>query len=300
MATSTQEVVSDGTLVLLDLSINYLDRSEITVFYDNLPAGALTWSWVGVSEKRIAFSPAIANGVTVLVKRTTDISKLRHEFSLGAAFAATTLDEDLNQVLHIAQEAAETTLSGSFNNDIRLNGNKIVGLAPGTAPTDGVNVSQLTDTYNAVVAATASSAASAAASAGSATASEAAALASAVAAAANAANAAASYDNFDDRYLGPKATNPPLDNDGNALLSGALYFNTTVGEMRVYTGTVWNALGSGGAVGGGTDKAFYENDTTITTSYTITAGKNAVTAGPVTIANGAVVTIPTGSVWTIV
>jgi hypothetical protein len=49
------------------------------------------------------------------------------------------------------------------------------------------------------------------------------------------------YDNFDDRYLGPKSSNPTLDNDGNALLTGALYFNTVFNEMRVYTGSVWVA-----------------------------------------------------------
>lgn len=47
------------------------------------------------------------------------------------------------------------------------------------------------------------------------------------------------YDNFDDRYLGPKATAPTLDNDGNALIAGALYFNTTEPAMKVYTGSVW-------------------------------------------------------------
>lgn len=56
----------------------------------------------------------------------------------------------------------------------------------------------------------------------------------------------------------------------------------------------------GGATGGGTDKAFYENDLTITTSYTITTNKNAGTFGPVTINSGATVTVPSGSVWTIV
>ena len=59
------------------------------------------------------------------------------------------------------------------------------------------------------------------------------------AAAASAASAAASYDSFDDRYLGAKASDPTLDNDGNALITGALYFNTTAGEMRVYSGSAW-------------------------------------------------------------
>jgi len=49
------------------------------------------------------------------------------------------------------------------------------------------------------------------------------------------------YDNFDDRYLGDKASDPTLDNDGEALLTGALYFNTTSNIMKVYTGSAWSA-----------------------------------------------------------
>lgn len=109
MAQSTQRVVSDGTLVLLDLSINYLDRSEITVYFDEVLTTA--WAWVGGTAKQITFSHAVPNGVEVLVKRTTDISKLRHEFSKGAAFTAEVLDEGLTQVLHIAQEAYEDNLA---------------------------------------------------------------------------------------------------------------------------------------------------------------------------------------------
>jgi len=51
--------------------------------------------------------------------------------------------------------------------------------------------------------------------------------------------AAASYDAFDDRYLGQKASDPSVDNDGDALLTGALYFNTTDDKMKVYTGSAW-------------------------------------------------------------
>jgi hypothetical protein len=52
-------------------------------------------------------------------------------------------------------------------------------------------------------------------------------------------NAEASFDSFDDRYLGAKTTNPTLDNDGDALITGALYFNSVAGEMRVWSGSVW-------------------------------------------------------------
>lgn len=58
--------------------------------------------------------------------------------------------------------------------------------------------------------------------------------------------------------------------------------------------------GVGGATGGGTDKVFYEDDQSVTSDYTITAGKNAITAGPLTINTGRTVEIPTGTVWTIV
>jgi len=62
---------------------------------------------------------------------------------------------------------------------------------------------------------------------------------SATAAASSATAAAASYDAFDDRYLGNKTSDPTVDNDGNALLTGALYFKTTDNILRVYTGSAW-------------------------------------------------------------
>lgn len=51
--------------------------------------------------------------------------------------------------------------------------------------------------------------------------------------------AAASADNFDDTYLGPKSADPSVDNDGDPLTAGDLYFNTTNNVMRVYSGTAW-------------------------------------------------------------
>jgi len=56
----------------------------------------------------------------------------------------------------------------------------------------------------------------------------------------------------------------------------------------------------GGATGGGTNQIFYENDLTVTTDYTITTSKNAGSFGPITIATGVTVTVPSGSTWSIV
>jgi len=67
---------------------------------------------------------------------------------------------------------------------------------------------------------------------------------SATAAAASAAAAAASYDSFDDRYLGSKASAPSVDNDGNALVTGALYWNSTSNIMFVWSGSAWGSISS--------------------------------------------------------
>ena len=228
---------------------------------------------------------------------------------------------------------------------------------------------------------------------------------SATSAASSAASALAAFDSFDDRYLGAKASDPSVDNDGDPLTAGDLYWNTTLSVMKVYTGTVWviayvpgdaanisftpystiassnvqgaiqeltdeklnltggtltgdvtlgnqsdlrfgeatangtnwvgfqapanittnvtwtlpatdasvsgyalksNGAGTlswglaGGALGGGTDQVFYENDVVVTQNYTIGTNKNALTAGPVTINSGVTVVVPSGSAWSIV
>ncbi len=90
-------------------------------------------------------------------------------------------------------------------------------------------------------------------------------------AAASATAAAASYDSFDDRYLGAKAVEPTTDNDGNALLTGALYWNTPAGEMRAWSGSAWAAAylpASGYATLAGTETL--TNKTLDLTSNTLT------------------------------
>jgi hypothetical protein len=158
-------------------------------------------------------------------------------------------------------------------------------------------------------------------------------------------------DNFDDTYLGAKASDPTVDNDGDALSAGDLYFNTSTNKLRVYSGSAWNdavvdtngvvtktsATGSAelpsgttaqrdasasagyirfnstetsfegydgsawGAIGGGASAggAIYENKDDITADYTITSGSNGFSVGPMTIASGVSVTIPSGQRWVV-
>jgi len=86
------------------------------------------------------------------------------------------------------------------------------------------------------------SATSAATSASSAATSASSALTSANSAATSASSAATSYDEFDDRYLGSKSSDPTLDNDGNPLITGALYFNSVINAMKVYNGSSWDLV----------------------------------------------------------
>jgi hypothetical protein len=71
---------------------------------------------------------------------------------------------------------------------------------------------------------------------------------SATAAAASAAAAATTYDNFDDRYLGAKSSAPSVDNDGNALLTGALYWNSVSNTMFAWNGSAWGSISSTAAI----------------------------------------------------
>lgn len=81
--------------------------------------------------------------------------------------------------------------------------------------------------------------------------------------------------------------------------TGYIRFNTDLTSFEGYNGSAWTSVG-GGATGAGTDKIFWENGQTVTGNYTISAGFNAGTFGPVTINSGVTVTVPSGSTWTVV
>jgi len=121
-----------------------------------------------------------------------------------------------------------------------------------STPAGGNGVDDYSSMHHAIKAAASASSASSSASSASSSASTATTKASeASTSAANAAtsesnaatsetNAAASYDAFDDRYLGAKSSAPTLDNDGDALLTGALYWDTGVNQLYIWDGSNWN------------------------------------------------------------
>jgi hypothetical protein len=115
--------------------------------------------------------------------------------------------------------------------------------ASATAATTSATSAETSATSSATSAsAAATSATSAATSATSAETSATSAATSATSAATSATSAATTYTQFDARYLGNKSADPTLDNEGNALLTGALYFNDVIDVMKVYDGAAWDLV----------------------------------------------------------
>lgn len=109
------------------------------------------------------------------------------------------------------------------------------------------------------------------------------------AAATSASNAEASYDSFDDRYLGSKSSAPTLDNDGNTLLTGALYWNSSNNTMYVWNGTAWAALA--GSVSG--VSSFNTRTGSVTLNDTDVSDALAATTGAIKIPVGTQAQRPT-------
>jgi len=199
------------------------------------------------ANKNLAFD---ANGDPVVGEAIGDF---RGNWTSGTSYNKRDLIKDTSNA-NIYYCVTAHTASGSQPISTNTDSAKwtlIVDAATGTAAKTAAEAAQAaaetaetnaeTAETNAETAATnaASSASAASTSATNASNSASAAATSETNAAASAASAASALDSFDDRYLGSKTSNPTVDNDGNALVTGALYYNSTDGEMRVYDGGAW-------------------------------------------------------------
>ena len=119
---------------------------------------------------------------------------------------------------------------------------------------------------------------------------------SAASAATSATSAATSYDEFDDRYLGSKTSDPTVDNDGGALITGALYFNSVVGAMKVYDGAAWDLVAP--------DTSNFIDKSILTAKGSLISASAASTPSALTVAttNGYILSVnsatTTGLEWT--
>jgi len=155
---------------------------------------------------------------------------------------------------------------GTMSGAIAMGTNKITGMGDPTSAQDAVTKNYIDVLFGSTSSA-ATSAAAAAVSASNAATSASNASTSETNASAAAVSAIANYDLFDDRYLGAKSSSPTVDNDGDPLVTGALYFDTVANETRVWTGSLWKATGS--AVNG-TSQRFVYTATAAQTTFAVT------------------------------
>jgi hypothetical protein len=225
--TNAQEAVTLNYITTQKGAVNgiaSLDGSGL-IPTNQLPALAITETFVVVSQAAMLALTAQTGDVAV----RTDVNK---SFILTASPASTLgnwqeLLTPTDSVLSVDGLTGAVSLSGTYLNattgtllgNLAAGGFKVTGLGTPTSDADAA-----TKVYVDAVAG------------------------SATAAAASATAAAASYDSFDDRYLGPKSTPPTLDNDGNALVTGALYWNSVSNEMFAWTGSAWGSISSTAAI----------------------------------------------------
>ena len=182
-----------------------------------------------------------ANTETVLLRRSTPLTQ-GVDLIENDPLPANTLEDALDKLTSINQELQEqldrslkvskttTITTPEFTADATARAGKLLGFS-----SDGNTLEATIDSDSAAQAATSATNAASSATA----------AASSATAASNAQAAAeAALDTFDDDFLGSKSSNPSVDNDGNALADGALYFDTTNNVMKVYDlgNTVWKQL----------------------------------------------------------
>ena len=202
------------------------------------------------ANKTLAFD---ANGDPTLGISAADIANAS-TYATNAANSATAAASSASSASSSASSATSSASTATAQASSATASASSATSSASSASTSASNASSSASSASTSASNASTSATNAAASASTATtqATNAAASASSAASAQSAAEAArdsalAAYDNFDDRYLGAKSSDPALDNDGNALLAGALYYNTTVPEMRLYTGSAWVAAYVSGA-----------------------------------------------------
>ena len=219
-----------------------------------------------VGEDTLRFDSAPANGAAIRIFRRTPTTAI-----VSWAEGAIILGKDLNlaskQSRFISEEARDGSNGANASAEAAAAYQAAAAVSATAASTSASSAatSASTATTKASEAATsataaASSATAAAASqsaaatsassastsastattkANEASASASAAASSAASAATSTVNAVAAFDSFDDRYLGTKTSDPTTDNGGATLLVGALYFNSTISKMKIWSGSSW-------------------------------------------------------------
>lgn len=240
MSYSINSYTGNGSTTQFPVTFTYLDKTHVEVRV----AGVLktvTTDYTWVSSGMIQMNSAPANGASVVFRRVTPKTTRLVNFQDASVLTANDLNTEGNQEFYVMQETLDNNLglaaAGTYWDAQNL---QLSNLPTPVGATDAVRKDYVDSTIPANVASAASSASTASSAASSAN---------------------SSFLSVDKKYLGAKASPPTLDNQGAALTTGALYFNTSNNTMYAWNGSVWNAASFAGTLGvgqggtGGTDAA---------------------------------------------
>jgi alpha-tubulin suppressor-like RCC1 family protein len=235
------QYVGNGATSLFPFPYRFIEDSHVTVVLTNISTGVNTAQTQGVNYSLVGANSASGGSVTfftapssafrVTIERVVPITQLVDyqpdddfpaEVHEGALDKLTMIDQQLSNRLGrtLNAPATDTVALNPLPNAAARANKTLVFDAAGQPAASG-------DTYTDNVAQSAANAAAAAASATSATAS--------------ATSASTTVANFQQKYVGGYRNDPTVDGLGNPLVAGAIYFNTSVNEIRVYNGTSWTA-----------------------------------------------------------
>lgn len=270
----------------------YQNRAEVFVEVDGVST-AFTW----INDGNINITPAPAAGAVVRRYRSTSALEIRHDYRNGVPFTPKNIAENNDQLLFVVQEAtsiaadAEATANGiaataaaavttanaaDFKAQLALDTVQASGVNSFKSRTGAV-VPEAGDYNSAQVTHGASTVAG-----------ELGALGSSITLLAGSTVEKTSATGSAKIPAGTTAERP------SAPTYGEQRANSTTGAMEWWDGSKWSSMG------GSVNDVFYENSQTITQDYTVPVGRNAMTAGPISVADGVTVTISNGSTWSVV
>lgn len=250
MADTFIEYTADGGTTDFSIPFSYISESHVKVYLDDVETSA--WSFLNASTVRMDSAPS--NGTVVKVQRVTPRDQKLVDFVDGSVLTETDLDLANTQLIYVVQEAydnlgaeardaiaADKTETEEFRDDAYEFANRAADSQ--YTSNDGTLTGYSAYHYMEEARQWAVEAEDVSVTDTDGNSGYSAYHWAQKAEASNTATQAAA-DSFDDVYLGEKASEPTLDNDGDALQTGALYFDTSVGKLRVYTGSDWIDAGT--------------------------------------------------------
>jgi len=228
-----------------------IDAAAATTSATNAASSASAAATSATNAATSASNAATSESNASTSETNASTSETNAQTAETGALAAQTAAETAQSAAETAQTAAETAETNAETSETNAASSASSASTSATnASTSETNAatSATTATTKASEAATSATTATTKASEAATSATNAATSATSAETAKTAAETAqaaaeTALDNFDDIYLGAKASDPALDNDGDALTAGDLYFNTTVNQLKYYDGSSWSGIG---------------------------------------------------------